>query len=149
MLLASYEAANFVHVLGAMLLVSALVLAVAAGLLSRRGDARFFSRLAFRSLLLAGLPGWLLMRIGAQWVYSEGGFGDRPEDPSWIGIGFMTSEAGLVVLIAATVLAGLGARRLGRGQSEAGGLRAASSGLVGLLLAAYLVTIWAMTVQPD
>ena len=54
----------FLHVLGAMILVGGL-LAAGGVLAAARGDARLL-RLGYWSLLLVSLPGWILMRIGAQ-----------------------------------------------------------------------------------
>jgi hypothetical protein len=136
------EAAKFAHVLGAMLLLATLVVAFGAFVQAKRSDSAFLSKLAFRSLLVGALPAWLLMRIGAQWVYSEGNYDAAESEPGWIGIGFITSELGLLLLIAATVLAGLAA---GRRES----LRPWSQGLVGVLIALYVITVFAMSAKPD
>ena len=63
----SWNYALFVHVLGAMILVGALVTAGTAQVLSWRpgGDAAAYARLAFRTLLFVGVPAWFVMRIGA------------------------------------------------------------------------------------
>ncbi len=53
-----------------------------------------------------------------------------------------------MLLVVATVLAGLAVRRLGRAQ-RAGPFGRAPAGLVSLLLIAYLVAIWAMTTKPS
>ncbi len=143
------DASKFVHILGAMVLMGALVVAFAALVQAKRGDAPFLSRLAFRGLLLGALPAWVVMRVGAQWAYSEGGYDAANSEPGWIGIGFITSEAGLLLLIAATVVAGVASRRFGRGDASAGALRPWSQGLVGVLIALYVVTIFAMSAKPD
>ena len=57
------------HVLGAMILVGGL-LTGAAALAFARGEPKSL-RLGYWSLLAVALPGWILMRIGAQWIYSE------------------------------------------------------------------------------
>ena len=62
------------HVLGAMILVGGL-LTGAAALAFARGEPRSL-RLGYWSLLAVALPGWILMRIGAQWIYSEQGWDD-------------------------------------------------------------------------
>ena len=60
----------------------------------------------------------------------------------------MVTDPGLLILIAATVLGGLAARRAGEpGGGPAIGARIAT-GLVALLLVAYLVAVWAMTTKP-
>jgi hypothetical protein len=133
------------HVLSAMVLVGTLVLAAAALFASWRGGAVGLVRLGFRSLLWAALPAWIAMRLSAQWVADEGGWLDA--EPAWIDIGFIASEPTLLLLIAATVLAGREIRRLGPGEETSRMTRAAAV-MVGLTLAAYVVAIWAMTAKP-
>ena len=130
----------FIHVLSAMVLFGAVVLAA----VSVAGDSQAGLRLGFRSLLLGAIPAWIGMRLSAQWIASkENLLDDDVEVPAWIDIGFITSEASFLVLIAATVCAGIAARR-GRG----GGLRTASVVLVGITIVAYVVAIWAMSAKP-
>jgi hypothetical protein len=130
----------FIHVLSAMALFGAVVLAV----VSVAGNSNAGLRLGFRTLLIAAIPAWIAMRLTAQWIASEENLLDEDvETPAWVDIGFITSEGSLVVLIAATVCAGIAARR-GRG----GGLRTATVVLVGITIVAYLVAIWAMSTKP-
>ena len=70
----------FVHVLGAMLLVGGL-LAGASVLTFARGDVRSL-RLGYWTLLVVALPGYIVMRIGGQWIYSESVYDTLPEDPA-------------------------------------------------------------------
>ena len=74
----------FVHVLGAMILVGGL-LTTAGALAWARGDVGSL-RLGYRALLAVALPGWIVMRIGAQWIYSEEGWDDIPDsaEPTWL-----------------------------------------------------------------
>jgi hypothetical protein len=130
----------FIHVLSAMVLFGAVVLAA----VSVGGNPQAGLRLGFRSLLIGAIPAWIAMRLSAQWIASEENLLDEDvETPAWVDIGFMTSEASLLVLIAATVCAGIAARR-GRG----GGLRTATVVLVGITIVAYVVALWAMTTKP-
>ena len=135
-----WEIPLFVHVLGAMVLVGAVLLAgTALAAAWRTGDAAAI-RLGYRALLLGALPGWAIMFAGAQWVLEESPFDD---DETWIGIGFGTSDLTLLLLVVATVLAGVSARR------RAGGARVrAAAVLTGLVLVLSLVAIWAMTTKP-
>ena len=74
----------FLHVLGAMALVGALVLVVLSLASARGGDSAAGLRLAYRSLLLAAIPAWIVMRLGAQWIASRRGsttWTSRP--PGW------------------------------------------------------------------
>jgi hypothetical protein len=130
----------FIHVLSAMVLFGGVVLAV----VSAAGGSQAGLRLGFRSLLIAAIPAWIAMRLSAQWIADEQGWLDEGvEAPEWIDIGFATSEGSLLFLIAATVCAGMGARR-----ERAGGLRTATVVLVSIAIVAYLVALWAMTTKP-
>ncbi len=132
----------FLHIAGAMTLVGGLALALIALMASWRGGEAVMSvRLGYRALLLAALPGWIVMRIAAEWVASKEGFDKNP--PSWVNIGFSTAEPGLLLIIIATVLAGLAARKGTAGT----GVRVAAV-LVSVLVVIYLVAIWAMTTKP-
>ena len=137
------------HVLGAMLLVGSLVLVVAtfASAWSRddRAAAALLTRLGFRSLLVATLPSYLLMRLAGEWTASEENLGESP--PTWLAIGYITADLGLLVLVATTITAGIAARAARRERGGAG-LRRAAAVLASLLLAAYVVATWAMTTKP-
>jgi hypothetical protein len=138
----------FVHVLGAMILVGGL-LAGASTLLYARGEARFL-RLGYWTLLLVALPGYVVMRIGAEWIYSREGWDDLPDDvdePAWLGIGYIIADLGALLTLIALILGGIGVRRLrdGRGQ----GLLKAAMVIAWLVLAAAVVAIWAMSGKPD
>jgi phage shock protein PspC (stress-responsive transcriptional regulator) len=133
----------FLHILGAMALMGALLLAATA-LAPAGGDAGDGRsvRLGFRALLMAALPSYVVMRVSAQWVASEEGLEDS--EAAWIGIGYITSELGLLLMIIATVCAGLSNRRGGRP-----GLTRAAFLISALLVVMYVVTIWAMTTKPE
>jgi hypothetical protein len=138
----------FLHVLGAMTLVGALVLVVTSLASARGGDAAVGLRLAYRSLLFAAIPGWILMRVSAQWIASKEGLDDLDDPPAWVDIGFITSEPTLLLLIAGTVCAGIGARRAREGGRSFGGLNTAALVLVAISLVAYVIAIWAMSTKP-
>jgi hypothetical protein len=130
----------FLHVLSAMVLFGAVVLAV----LSVAGGSQAGLRLGFRSLLIGAIPAWIAMRLSAQWIASEENLLDEAVDtPAWVDLGFITSEGSFLVLIAATVCAGIGARR-----ERSGGLRTATVVLVAITIVAYVVALWAMTTKP-
>ena len=136
-----------IHVLSAMVLVGVLVLAATALVATWRGGALGLVRLGFRSLLWAALPAWIVMRLSAQWVADEGGWLDVEPEPAWIGIGFITSEPTLLLLVAATVLSGRELRKMSDG-GETSGLTRAAAILVAITIAAYIVALWAMTTKP-
>ena len=108
----SWNLPLFLHVAGAMTLVGALgatVLLAGAGM--RRPDAPVLARSAFLALAVAALPAWVVMRAAAQWTYSKEGFSGH-NDPTWLGIGFGVSDAGLLVLLASVGLAYAWTRKL-------------------------------------
>jgi hypothetical protein len=139
------------HVLGASVLLGALITALTAQLLAwrRPADVVPFARLSFRTLLIAAIPAWFLMRIGGEWVASKG-WNDADPAPAWLDIGYMTAEAGGLLILISTILAGIGARRLGRSGGEQGAtLVRVATVLVVLVTLAYVVAVWAMSAKPD
>jgi hypothetical protein len=144
--------ALFLHVLGAMILVGALITAVTAQVLSwKRGggtEAAAYARVAFKTLLFVGIPAWVAMRIGAVWVGSEAGWDKVDPSPKWLEIGFITAEGGGLLLLASVILAGFGARRLARADSGPSMMARSASVITIIILGAYLVAVWAMTAKP-
>ena len=134
-----------VHVLGATVLVGGLMTAFAAQLFAWRREepgASAFTRLSFWALLLAALPGWIVMRVGAEWVYSRQGWDQVDTEPDWLGIGYLTSEPGALLLLISLLLAGLAMRR------RSGTLARIATVLTTVMLVAYVIAIWAMTAKP-
>jgi uncharacterized membrane protein len=144
--------ALLLHITGAVLLVGALVTAAAylvcAWRSKRAGDELPHSRVAFKTLLILGIPAWFLMRIAAQWLADKEGFKGGDDEPAWLGIGYITSELGGLLLLVATILAGLGVRQLRKGAERSVLLRI-STVLVLLLIVVYAITVWAMGAKPD
>ena len=146
----------FLPVLGEMALVGFLFAVLAAILMGwRRDDAESalgLTRMGLWTLILGVLPSYVLMRIGAEWTYSEE-FGDLTgeaeksvEDSWWVGIGYITADAGALLILISIVLAIIGLRKTRRGGGL--GLGRAVGIISALLLAAYLVAVWAMTTKP-
>ncbi len=133
----------FLHLLGALTLVGAVSTAVVYLFRARTDASAALANVGFRILLLGAIPSFLVMRISAQWLASEQGLEDS--DAAWIGIGFIVSEAGALVLIGATVAAGLAARR---GEGSIGRGPGAAAWALSALLVAYTVAVWAMTTKP-
>jgi hypothetical protein len=138
----------FLHVLGAMVLVGSLATAALCVLLGWRRDAPHWTRLAFRALLFGALPAYIVMRVGAQWTESKEGFGE--EEPTWLEIGYITSDLGALLLLIALLVTGLAVRKLRRTETVDG---PSTLGRVGgaitlVLIAMYVVAIWAMTTKP-
>jgi hypothetical protein len=140
----SWDLPLFLHVLGAMVLVGGLLTGVAALALAR-GEARLL-RLGYFSLLAFSLPGWIVMRAGAEWIYDKQGFTGR-DDPTWLGIGFAVADVGGLLLLVSLIAGGIGVRRLRRGDGAA--LLTTTAVLAVVVLVAYLVAVWAMGAKPD
>lgn len=136
------------HVFGAMVLVGGLVAAVTALLLGWRRDSAFYTRVGFWSLLVVAFPGWLLMRIGGQWIESKENF-DEDNVPGWVDIGYLTADAGGLLLLISIILTGIGVRRLRRPDAGPSVLARIGAVLTVLILIAYIVAVWAMTAKPD
>ena len=131
------------HVAGAAVLFGAVAAAAVSTLAADRvAQPEFMRRLAFRSLLLVGLPAYIVMRVGAEWLYSKG-FDELDDDPAWLSIGYIVADVGLLVFLIALVLAGIASWKGKRGLARAAGV------LSILLLVAMIVAVWAMGAKPD
>jgi hypothetical protein len=93
----------FLHVFGAMTLFGATLATAALAFAGPRVPS--LSRSAFWTLLAAAIPAWVLMRVGAQWIYSKEHHQLFETDPTWVGIGFMVADVGLLVLLVTTGIA--------------------------------------------
>jgi hypothetical protein len=140
------------HVAGAMILVGSLVLAASALIFAWRDGGGTMARLGYRTLLVGVIPGWILMRAGAQWIASKEHL--ENSNVSWIGIGFGTSDFGALLIIISTILAALAWRRASRDAAAGTGTGTGALGkvatvLVSITVAMYVVTLWAMTTKPS
>jgi hypothetical protein len=141
----SWDFPLFLHILGAMILVGGLLTGVSS-LAFARGDVRFL-RLGYWSLLAVSLPGWALMRAGAEWIASrEGWRNEGVPSPTWLDIGSLISDLGGLILLVSLVFGGIGVYRLRAGEGSV--LLRATLVLSTVLLAAYLVAVWAMAGKP-
>ena len=135
----------FLHVFGAMILVGGL-LTGASALALARGDVRLL-RLGYWSLVAVGLPGWVVMWVGGNWIYAREGLDDEPIASVWVGIGFVVAELGLLLFLSSLVVGGIGVYRLRAGKGT--GLLKATMVISIVLLASYVVAIWAMAAKPN
>jgi hypothetical protein len=134
----SWNLPLFLHVLGAVVLVGGITAtAIAAG---RSQASPLLRRVAFRTLLTVVLPAWLLMRVAGEWVNSRE---DVPGDPTWLGIGYLVGDAGLLLLLVTTVIGWWSTRRPERRWPAQ-----AATALAALYLAALLVAMFAMSGKP-
>ena len=131
------------HVAGATVLFGAVAASAVSTLTADRvAQPDFMRRLAFRSLLIVGLPAYVVMRIGAEWLYSKG-YDDVEDEPAWLGIGYIVADVGLLIFVVALVLAGIASWKRHSGLGRAAGI------LGVLLLVAMVVAVWAMGAKPD
>jgi hypothetical protein len=139
----------FLHVAGAMVVTAAVFASVAMLALAWRAadeQRAALTRFAFRTLLFAGIPAWFVMRIGAEWIYSKEYSGDN--DPTWVGVGYAIAEPSGILILLATILTWLSARRL-RSGGGGGGLAKAGAVLATIAVAFFVIAIWAMTTKPS
>jgi hypothetical protein len=134
----SWNLPLFLHVLGASVLTGAVAATLIAA--SRSQASLLLRRVAFRTLLLLVVPAWVLMRFAGQWIDSKE---DIQGDPTWLGIGYIVGDAGLILVILTTITAWVAARR-----PEKRWPPQAVTVLAGIYLAALLVAMFAMSGKP-
>ena len=89
----------FLHVLGAMTLVGAVLTVVVLSWVAwARPDLGVLRRATWTTLLAVALPSYLLMRLAGQWIYSKERF-DGQNDPTWLGVGYGVADMGLLLLL--------------------------------------------------
>jgi hypothetical protein len=143
----SWDLALIVHVAGAMVLVGGLITAAAAGIIGWKDESGALRRLSYWTLLTVALPGWIVMRVGAEWIASKEGLDNLKNDPTWLGIGMATADGGGLLLLISLIVGGIGVRRMRNGGGN--GLIKASSVIATVLVAVYVVTVWAMGGKPS
>ncbi len=89
----------FLHVLGAMALFGAILAVLLVSAVGWRGDKPPVLRRVALTATLVGLPFYVVMRAGAQWIYADEGWSGSG-DPTWLGIGFGAADMGLLLLFA-------------------------------------------------
>jgi hypothetical protein len=88
----------FLHILGAMTLFGTVLTAVIVSAVGWRRPELAFLRRATLVALGAAIPAYVVFRVAAEWIYSKEGFSGH-DDPSWIAIGYIVSDAGLLLLL--------------------------------------------------
>ncbi len=138
----SWNLPLFLHVLGATILFggTATVAIVGFAARTRSEHAALLARVALKTVLFAVVPGWIAMRVGGGWIVSK----EFPQDaPGWVGVGFIVSEPGALLLIALGILAWVSVRRQGVGRAAL-----AVPVLAGIYIVALGIAWWAMSAKP-
>jgi hypothetical protein len=107
----SWNLPLFLHVLGATLTFGATATVAILAFAGRRaGDRALWLRgLAFWIGFVVLVPAWALMRVAGGWIDSK----EYPQhEPGWVGVGYIVSEGGALLIIVMLILAWLGRRRL-------------------------------------
>ena len=130
-----------------MVLVGGLVTAVGAGIIGWRDETPDLRRFAYKVLLAVVLPGYIVMRIGGGMGLREGEPGRPPRIRPGSASATSQPTPARSLLSIALIVGGIGLRlsRDGRG----GALLKTSSVIATILLAAYIVAVWAMVRQTD
>jgi hypothetical protein len=136
----------FLHIFGAMVLVGALGLSAVSLVGAWRSRSPALIRLGYMSLFYGALPGYIVFRAGAAWIADKEGLTDS--DLTWVGIGYGVSDMGFVLLLISLIVGGISVRRMKRGGEPSALSARIVTGLVSLVLVAYLVAVWAMTTKP-
>jgi hypothetical protein len=145
----SWDLPLFVHILGAMILVGGLTLSAISLIAAWRSGSAALTKLGFMSLFYGALPGYVVMRAGAQWIAHKEGLDNDNVDLSWVNIGFSVSDMGFVLLLVSLVIGGIAVRRINRGEGGTPSVSARiATGLISVFLLACLVAVWAMTTKP-
>ncbi|MGH2923427.1 MAG: hypothetical protein ACRDKH_05295 [Solirubrobacterales bacterium] len=139
-----WELPLFLHVLSALVLIGAVVLALLALMGIWRGGPGAW-RYTYLTISWVALPAWIVLRLTSEWILDKEGLQDA--ELEWIDIGFSIAEPTFLLLIIAAVIA-----RVKKGQAEDGaapgwGGRIAT-GLVSTCLLGLLFALWAMTTKP-
>ena len=102
----------FLHVLGATVLFGTVgVIAVAGFAIRRSTDHQLLlARVAQRTYMLGVIPAYIIMRVAAQWIdgkeFPNGG------EPGWVGVGFLVSDIGAILLIVVGILLAVRRQRI-------------------------------------
>jgi hypothetical protein len=89
----------FLHILGAMTTVGALLTVVVLSYVAwNRPETAFLRRATFK-VLLTTIPFYILLRVFAEVMYSDEKDAFAGNDPTWVGIGYITSDAGFLILL--------------------------------------------------
>jgi hypothetical protein len=132
----------FLHVAGAAVFFGAVTISAVTQLTAARvPEPEVLRRVAFRTLLIVGLPAFIGFRAAAEWVRSKEFPGDA-DDPTWLGIGYIISDLGALLFLIALIMAGIAVWK------PKGWLSKTSGVLSVIILIGLVVAVWAMGAKP-
>ncbi len=135
------------HVSGAMILVGG-TLTAASALVFARGDAQLL-RFGYWSLLAVGLPGYVLMRVGAEWLASKEGYHGRRRARAHVDRDRVRASRTSACLSSSSRSSSAGSASAACGAGKGTALLKTTMVISVILLAAYIVAIWAMAGKPE
>jgi len=100
----SWNLPLFLHILGATVLFGTVATVAIAGFATRTHaqHAQLLARVAQRTFMLGIVPAYIVMRVGAQWI--DGKEFPNGSEPGWVGVGFIVSDAGVILLLIVGIL---------------------------------------------
>jgi hypothetical protein len=141
----------FLHVLGAIVLFggTTTVAILAFASLSRDApSAALLRRVAFFTMLAVVWPGLIAMRLAGQWVLSGDLYsGLEDSNPTWLGIGLLVSDIGVLVVALTTLFSWLAYRQT-RPDRPRPATAQVFAGLATIYLVALAVAWFAMSAKP-
>ena len=108
----SWNLPLFLHVLGATVLFGTVGAVAVAGFAIRRSTDHqlLLARVAQRTFLLGVIPAYIVMRVAAQWI--DGKEYPNGNEPGWVGVGFLVSDIGAILLIVVGILLAVRRKRI-------------------------------------
>jgi hypothetical protein len=108
----SWNLPLFLHILGATVLFGTTATVAIAGFASRTHaqHEKLLWRVAVRTFLFGVLPAYIVMRVGAQWI--DGKEFPGGDEPGWVGVGFLVSDVGALLLIVVGILLAVRRQRI-------------------------------------
>ena len=128
----------FLHILGAMTTVGGILTVVVLSYVAwSKPDAAFLRKATFTTLIVT-IPFYVLLRVFAEVMYSDEKDAFAGNDPTWVGIGYITSDAGILLLL---ITIGLGFWWKRSAKPVAGRIVAVLSTIILLLLTVAMLAM--------
>ena len=118
----SWNLPLFLHVLGATLTFGTTATVAILGFAGTRTAtlperALWLRKLAFRISFFLLVPAFIVMRAAAGWI-ADKEFPGGHDEPGWVGVGYIVTEPGALLIIVLLILAWFADQFLGDGKSD-------------------------------